>query len=96
VRLDDGGIRLRPRTEADVPTIVAACQDPEIARWTEVPSRYTEEDARRFVREYPDALASVASRTDELLGTVGWRRLDRNVQVGWELDPPSDAAPPAG
>jgi hypothetical protein len=96
VRLDDGGIRLRPRPEDDVPAIVAAGQDPEIARWMEVPSPYTEEDARRFVREHPDAPAIVASRTDELLGTVGRLWLHRNVQLGWELDAPSDAAPPAG
>lgn len=42
---------LRPWSEADVPALVAACNDPEIARWIPViPRPYTEEDARRFVR----------------------------------------------
>jgi hypothetical protein len=47
--LSDGDILLRPFTEDDVPAIVAACQDPEIPRWTRVPSPYTEADARAFV-----------------------------------------------
>jgi RimJ/RimL family protein N-acetyltransferase len=76
------GIALRPRTEEDVPAITAACQDEEIPRWTEVPSPYTEDDAREFLRKMPDAQAIVDARTDEFLGTVGWR-LDRNVQVGY-------------
>lgn len=45
------GLVLRPWTEADVPAIVAACNDPEIPRWIPViPRPYTEEDARRFIR----------------------------------------------
>ncbi len=40
-------------------------------------------DALWFVREYPNALAIVDSGTGEFLGTVGWRWLDRNVQVGY-------------
>lgn len=83
MRLEDGEVALRPRTEADVPAITEACQDPEIARWTQVPSPYTEEDAREFVRTAPDAQAIVDARTGELLGTVGWRWVDGNVQVGY-------------
>ncbi|MGH2801119.1 MAG: GNAT family N-acetyltransferase [Thermoleophilaceae bacterium] len=48
VTLSDGEIALRPFIEDDVPAITAACQDPEIPRWTLVPSPYTEEDARAF------------------------------------------------
>jgi RimJ/RimL family protein N-acetyltransferase len=74
VRLEDGDIALRPFTEADVPALVAACGDPEIPRWTSVPSPYTEEDARRFVAEPEDhrAYAVVDARSGELLGSVGF------------------------
>jgi RimJ/RimL family protein N-acetyltransferase len=41
---------LRPPTEVDVDAIEAACQDPEIPRWTTVPSPYTRTHAEDFVR----------------------------------------------
>ncbi len=74
MRLEDGDLALRPFTEADVPAIVAACQDPEIPRWTSVPSPYTEEDAQAFVRGGANerSFAVVDAQTDELLGSVGF------------------------
>ena len=83
MRLEDGDVALRPRTEDDIPAIVEACQDPEIARWTQVPSPYTEDDARAFLRAAPDASAIVDARTGEFLGTIGWRWVDGNVQLGY-------------
>lgn len=51
MELRDEWLELRPWTEDDVPALVAACNDPEIARWIPViPRPYTEEDARAFVR----------------------------------------------
>lgn len=41
---------LRAPTEADIDAITDACQDPEIPRWTTVPSPYGREDAAEFVR----------------------------------------------
>lgn len=41
---------LRPPTAADVEAITAACQDPEIPRWTTVPSPYARTDAEDYVR----------------------------------------------
>lgn len=41
---------LRAPTEADVDAITDACQDPEIPRWTTVPSPYTREHGEGFVR----------------------------------------------
>ena len=35
--------------ERDVPAVVAACQDPEIPRWTRVPFPYTDDDARAYL-----------------------------------------------
>ncbi|MFS0911547.1 GNAT family N-acetyltransferase [Microbacterium sp. 179-I 3D2 NHS] len=40
---------LRAPTEADIDAIEAACQDPEIPRWTTVPSPYTRAHAEEFV-----------------------------------------------
>jgi RimJ/RimL family protein N-acetyltransferase len=42
---------LRPFTPADAEAVRRACQDPEIPRWTPVPSPYTMEHAREFVGE---------------------------------------------
>ncbi|MFI9724318.1 GNAT family N-acetyltransferase [Streptomyces sp. NPDC052396] len=42
---------LRPLTPADIPAVHAACQDPEIPRYTPVPSPYTHEDARVYIEE---------------------------------------------
>ena len=51
MELRDGDLVLRKWTEDDVPALVVACNDPEIPRWIPViPSPYTEEDARAFVR----------------------------------------------
>jgi RimJ/RimL family protein N-acetyltransferase len=83
MRLEDDVILLRPRTEDDVPAITEACQDPEIVRWTPVPSPYTEDDAREFIRAAPDASAIVDARTGEFLGTIRGRWVDWNVQFGY-------------
>ena len=47
----------RPR-ERDVPDIVAACQDPDIVRFTVVPSPYTTEQGEEYVRFAREAMAS--------------------------------------
>jgi len=36
-------------TEADIDAITAACQDPEVPRWTTVPSPYTRKNAVEFI-----------------------------------------------
>lgn len=59
--------------------MVEACQDPEIPRWTFVPSPYTEQDGRAHVAAAAERLASgrtaelavVDARTDERLGASG-------------------------
>src|SRR6188768_2744409 len=52
--LRDDAIVLRTWTLDDVPAVEAACQDPEIPRWTTVPSPYTEDDARGWLEQAPD------------------------------------------
>ncbi|MER5494382.1 GNAT family protein [Streptomyces sp. NPDC002490] len=41
---------LRPFAPADTDEVHAACQDPDIQRWTTVPSPYAHEDAALFVQ----------------------------------------------
>jgi RimJ/RimL family protein N-acetyltransferase len=76
--LSDGTFAVRPLREADIPAIVAACQDPEIPRWTRVPSPYTREDARQFLAIVATEAAAgegcalaVTDGDDRFLGTVG-------------------------
>ncbi|MEU1423761.1 GNAT family N-acetyltransferase [Kitasatospora sp. NPDC005751] len=54
---------LRPPRESDLDAIFEACQDPEIQRWTVVPSPYRREDAEYFVND----LAVNGRRTGENL-----------------------------
>jgi ribosomal-protein-alanine N-acetyltransferase len=82
--LDDGVVRVRLMSDADLPDIVAAVQDPEIPRWTRVPTPYGEGDARQFQRSVTNGLAAgtdlaglvVDAETDELLGAVGVHGID--------------------
>lgn len=75
----DGVVRLRMYAERDVPALVVACADPEIARWTLVPSPYTKDDAVKWIastrteRERGAAFhfLAVDSQDDRLLGAVG-------------------------
>ena len=48
--LTDGIITLRPPDEADIDAIYQACQDPEIQRWTGVPSPYHREHAIAYLQ----------------------------------------------
>jgi RimJ/RimL family protein N-acetyltransferase len=75
----DGDIRIRLRSDADIPAIVAACQDPEIPRWTRVPFDYDIEAARDWsiqaATEQADgnALSVLITDADDdsLLGSIG-------------------------
>jgi ribosomal-protein-alanine N-acetyltransferase len=76
--LSDGVVSLREWRESDVPAIVAICDDPEVARFTRVPSPYTEQDARDFlagrVMEAETSFAIVsADDSGEVLGSMGLR-----------------------
>ena len=83
--LEDDVVRLRPFEEGDVPAIAAACQDPEIPRWTAVPSPYTEADARQWLEsDEEESFAVVDKASDELLGSIGVRYLDGGIgEVGY-------------
>jgi RimJ/RimL family protein N-acetyltransferase len=85
VTLEDDVVRLRTFEEGDVPAIVAACQDPEIPRWTAVPSPYTEADALAWLEsDDEETFAVVDSASGELLGSIGlFARGDGIAEVGY-------------
>ena len=81
--LTDGEIRLRPFESRDVPAVTAACQDPEIPRWTVVPRNYTERHARDFISHTAGDVAAgrelamaVVDADDGVLGAIGLSNFD--------------------
>jgi RimJ/RimL family protein N-acetyltransferase len=75
--LQDELIALRPWKLEDVPAVAAACQDPEVARWTTVPSPYTEDDARAWLEQAAGSwnggtapFALVDAQSGELAGAI--------------------------
>jgi RimJ/RimL family protein N-acetyltransferase len=95
--LVDGPTALRAWRDADVDAIVAACQDPEIVRWTRVPEQYGDVDAQAYLLERyqsthagriaPFAIVS-SVKLDELLGSISILRLaweDLRGEVGYWL-----------
>jgi RimJ/RimL family protein N-acetyltransferase len=95
--LASGPTVLRPWRDSDADAVTAACQDPEIARWTRIPQNYTEADARAFLLYRYDALVAgvtapfaIVSTDDRLLGSVSilrmvWTQL--RGEVGYWLAP---------
>lgn len=79
--LTDGVVALREWTDADAAALVAPLDEPEIARWTRVPSPYTRADAEEYLagreprRESGEelSLAIVSASTGELLGSISVR-----------------------
>lgn len=94
--LRDGPTALRPWRDSDLRQIVIACQDPEISRWTRVPSRYGESDARRYLQQRYDmafaglaaAFAIVRAPDGDLLGSISLLRIvweHQRAEVGYWL-----------
>jgi RimJ/RimL family protein N-acetyltransferase len=63
--LTDGDLTLRPPRPGDADAVTAACQDPEIPRWTLVPSPYRRDHAEEFIAR--SAAAARAGDTATLL-----------------------------
>lgn len=95
--LVDGGTALRAWRDSDLQQLVAACQDPEISRWTRVPYPYGPSDARAYLLQRHDALhagiaapfaiVSAADR-DQLLGSISLLRFSwehARAEVGYWL-----------
>jgi RimJ/RimL family protein N-acetyltransferase len=79
---------LRAPAEDDVDAITAACQDPEIPRWTTVPSPYTREHGEGFVAQVADGWAGGTEAVwalfadDVLVGMVGLHHITDHVAGG--------------
>ena len=95
--LVDGDTALRAWRDSDLESLVVACQDPEISRWTRVPYPYGESDARAYLLQRHDtlhagtaapfAIVSAADR-DHLLGSISLMRFAWNharAEVGYWL-----------
>lgn len=92
----DGPTALRPWRDTDVDALVAACQDPEIGRWTAVPRPYRGTDARAYLLYRYDAIhagtaapfAIVAADDGRLLGSIALNQIDarqQRAEVGYWL-----------
>jgi RimJ/RimL family protein N-acetyltransferase len=88
--LRDGNLVLRPKRPEDVDAITAACQDPEIPRWTFVPSPYTRADAEAFLARSAEEEAAgtaadflaVDAPDGELLGSFSVMEIGREPGYG--------------
>jgi RimJ/RimL family protein N-acetyltransferase len=87
--LSDGVITLRAMTSADVDALVAACQDPEIARWTRVPVPYRRADALSWIAGSElelDAGVTIGwlavDAEDRLLASISVMQIDRAAGTG--------------
>src|SRR5918993_4840538 len=86
----DAEIALRMPEHRDAELLHRACQDPEILRWTSVPSPYTRADAEawpdeaRWFAEGGQALHLIVAgaRDDRLLGAVGLPELELERATG--------------
>jgi RimJ/RimL family protein N-acetyltransferase len=95
--LVDGPTALRPWRDSDLASLVTACRDAEIVRWTRVPARYGEIDARAFLLQRYEAVATGVSAPlaivatddqDHLLGSVSLMRIageHARAEVGYWL-----------
>jgi RimJ/RimL family protein N-acetyltransferase len=93
--LADGPTLLRPWRDSDLHAVAEACQDPEIARWTNVPEPYGEADARAYLLYRYDALLAgtaapfaIVSSADQLLGSIALMRISwqhRRAEAGYWL-----------
>jgi RimJ/RimL family protein N-acetyltransferase len=85
--LTDGRLTLRPPRLDDVAAITAACQDPEIVRWTRVPSPYTEADARGWIESEHEGVRLLVFGADgRLVGNTALMELEarpRYAEIGY-------------
>jgi RimJ/RimL family protein N-acetyltransferase len=98
--LSDGTVTLRGFESSDAGTIVEICQDPEIPRWTMVPSPYSEADAHAYLERVADGWATgtrasfaiVDAGDGHMLGTAGLMAIDAppaGAEIGYMLAAPA-------
>ena len=87
VRIEGDGLVLREWTERDLPLMVELFDDPEIARWTPLPTPFTAEEAHRrlLAAALPDRLLlAVTLDGDRPLGEVVLKAPD---ELGYSIGP---------
>src|SRR5207244_2482677 len=97
--LRDDAIRLRPPAERDVSWLVESVSDPDVPRWTRLPSPYTKENALAWIalaesmaRQGTAYHLVVAGKDDEPLGAVGLEVHERPAlhgEIGYWLAAPA-------
>ena len=104
VELQTARLVLSAPVAADIDAITAACQDPDVRRWTTVPSPYSRSDAESFVNAYvPAGWRSGAARTwavrrrredgADLVGMIGLEGIHAGAgEIGYWLDPAARGA----
>jgi RimJ/RimL family protein N-acetyltransferase len=85
--LVDGPTALRAWRDDDLPGLVAACQDPEIPRWTRVPEPYGETDARAFLLARHDVIHAGTTAPFAIVDAFDRKRLLGSISLmdlDWE------------
>jgi RimJ/RimL family protein N-acetyltransferase len=92
-------VALRPWTAADAEEVCAACQDPEIQRWTPVPAPYQHADAVSYVNETAPRVWSEGGALFAVVAIEGggilrsrWLLRDRRTDVVMYSMLPNDPA----
>jgi RimJ/RimL family protein N-acetyltransferase len=96
--ITDESVRLRLRADADTPSVIEACRDAEVVRWTRVPENYDERAAEEWVSESSRQqergeglhLVIADAETDRFLGSVGIHRInpeEGRCDIGYFLAP---------
>lgn len=94
--IEDGVVRIRLLSDADLPGLIAACRDPEIPRWTRVPEDYDVAAARTFAETSELGLAEgrglslliAGADEDGLLGSIAIVAVEpeeRRCELGYWL-----------
>ena len=91
-RLTDGVVELRPPAEEDADAVFAACQDPEVSRFTSVPFPYEMRHATDWIARAPGAwrdgtaapMVIVDAESGELLGACGLLEMEGDqAEIGY-------------